>query len=327
VIVENPLSEETKLGFIRNALERGSQRFTEVLNMCKFNKLNYNDTLKRLHDFEQEYHLNMFSKNNTSRGEKRKHVLETTNNTNENNNNKKNNNNSSSMDCWNCGKKGHKAFECKAPKVCGHCGKTGHSIDQCWSNPDNKNSNNSANSSEKVNKKTHKKDSKPKPNNKKKVNIKDAFNKQLINNNIQEEDSDDEANLMMDLECDDDVKNNNNNSNINEINDLTFRNEKCFNNEENDSFLADKEAKWIIDSGATSHMSPYKYEFINFKKNHSHVKLGDNKVITSIGRGDTKYLKNVMYVPTLKYGLISISKLDKDGYRTHFSNKKVIIYI
>jgi hypothetical protein len=88
---------------------------------------------------------------------------------------------------------------------------------------------------------------------------------------------------MMDFECDDDV-NNYNNSNINEINDLFFRNEKCFNNEENDSFLADnKEAKWIIDSGATSNMSPYKYESINFKKNHSHVKLGDNKLITSIG--------------------------------------------
>jgi hypothetical protein len=92
VIVKKPLSKETKLGFIRNALERGSQRFTEVLSMCKFNKLNYNDTLKRLLDFEQEYHLNMFSKS-TSRGEKKNiHILETMNNTNENNNYKKNNN-------------------------------------------------------------------------------------------------------------------------------------------------------------------------------------------------------------------------------------------
>jgi hypothetical protein len=33
-----------------------------------------------------------------------------------------------------------------------------------------------------------------------------------------------------------------------------------------------------------------------------------------------------MYVPTLNYGLISITKLDKDGYRTHFRNKKDIIY-
>ena len=72
--VNNALSEETKLGFVRGALEKGSNRYDSTLTMCKFSRANLTDTLKHLHDFEQERSIKIFAGN--SRGEKRKHVLE-----------------------------------------------------------------------------------------------------------------------------------------------------------------------------------------------------------------------------------------------------------
>ena len=81
----------------------------------------------------------------------------------------------------------------------------------------------------------------------------------------------------------------------------------------------------IIDSGATSHMISDQTQFINFREKPSVVNLaGDNK-ITSRGRGDTKWLKDVLYVPGLKFELISISKLNQDGMRTVFENNKVYV--
>ena len=81
----------------------------------------------------------------------------------------------------------------------------------------------------------------------------------------------------------------------------------------------------IIDSGATSHMISDQTQFINFIEKPSVVNLaGDNK-ITSRGRGDTKWLKDVLYVPGLKFELISISKLNQDGMRTVFENNKVYV--
>jgi hypothetical protein len=79
----------------------------------------------------------------------------------------------------------------------------------------------------------------------------------------------------------------------------------------------------LIDSGATSHMITNYAEFVNFRNEISYLKLGNNSRIVSKGRGDTAYLKNViMYVPSLKYGLISISKLSEDGYEALFTQKK-----
>ena len=52
--VNNALSDETKLGFVRGALEKGSNRYDSTLTMCKFNRSNLIDTLKHLHDYEQE---------------------------------------------------------------------------------------------------------------------------------------------------------------------------------------------------------------------------------------------------------------------------------
>eukprot|EP00435_Cladocopium_sp_Y103_P032713 s2725_g8.t1 len=34
--------------------------------------------------------------------------------------------NDSEKECYNCGKKGHLAKDCRNPPRCNHCGKTGH---------------------------------------------------------------------------------------------------------------------------------------------------------------------------------------------------------
>ena len=36
------------------------------------------------------------------------------------------------VECYNCGKKGHLATDCKGPPKCRHCGKTGHLAKDCW---------------------------------------------------------------------------------------------------------------------------------------------------------------------------------------------------
>jgi hypothetical protein len=41
-------------------------------------------------------------------------------------------------------------------------------------------------------------------------------------------------------------------------------------------------------------MIPNYKEFVNFRKEISYIKLGNNSRIVSKGRGDTEYLKNVI---------------------------------
>jgi len=81
----------------------------------------------------------------------------------------------------------------------------------------------------------------------------------------------------------------------------------------------------IIDSGASSHMISDRSQFINFEENKSIVHLAGDKKLTSRGRGDTKWLKDVLYVPDLKYELISISKLNQCGMKAIFEDNKVYV--
>jgi hypothetical protein len=98
--------------------------------------------------------------------------------------------------------------------------------------------------------------------------------------------------------------------------------EECYQSvliDANDPMLR---SKMIIDYGATSHMIPNYEEFVNFRNEISYIKLGNNSRIVSKGRGDTAYLKNVMYAPSL----ISISKLSEDGYEALFVHTEKCCY-
>ena len=89
---------------------------------------------------------------------------------------------------------------------------------------------------------------------------------------------------------------------------------------------------WIIDSGASRHITGFKFETFS---NHAseEVTIGDNSShpIKGIGScsiqlnyGITLQLKNVLYVPRIKRNLVSISELADQGFRITFQEDRVL---
>ena len=90
---------------------------------------------------------------------------------------------------------------------------------------------------------------------------------------------------------------------------------------------------WIIDSGATAHMSFNKSVFSEFQEmSPFSVGMGDNSSVTAHGRGTTWIsllvnghsvrckLQNVLYVPELSYQLLSVGVMDDMGLETTFGD-------
>ena len=90
---------------------------------------------------------------------------------------------------------------------------------------------------------------------------------------------------------------------------------------------------WIVDSGATCHMSNDKAQFIELRqlKTPQEVKLGDGRSLEAVAEGtvgletllpdgSTKQctLNNVLLVPGLSYSLLSVSKASLAGKKTKF---------
>nr|KYP41064.1 Retrovirus-related Pol polyprotein from transposon TNT 1-94 [Cajanus cajan] len=76
---------------------------------------------------------------------------------------------------------------------------------------------------------------------------------------------------------------------------------------------------WILDSGATDHMTPLPKYFSTYSPCPSNKKIStaDGTLITAAGQGEVQIspsmtLKNVLHVPKLSTNLISIQKLTKD---------------
>ncbi|GKC34074.1 cysteine-rich receptor-like protein kinase 8 [Tanacetum coccineum] len=77
---------------------------------------------------------------------------------------------------------------------------------------------------------------------------------------------------------------------------------------------------WIIDTGASNHMTPFCKDMINAKILETLPKItlpnGDSSKITQIGQVQLKndiLLKDVLCVPTFKFSLLLVSKLTKDN--------------
>jgi len=85
---------------------------------------------------------------------------------------------------------------------------------------------------------------------------------------------------------------------------------------------------WLIDSGASYHMTPHREWFSEYEKyDGGDVFLGDNSVAKIIGRGKVKLLlkdgrvktlPGVLHIPKLARNLISVSKMDDAGVKTLF---------
>jgi len=95
---------------------------------------------------------------------------------------------------------------------------------------------------------------------------------------------------------------------------------------------------WLLDSGATSHMTNSKFIFENFVKEERDICLADKegKKLISQGRGEIPVmiqssekrvrLRNVLYVPEINTNLLSVTKITDHGYSEKFDKHGAIIY-
>ena len=93
---------------------------------------------------------------------------------------------------------------------------------------------------------------------------------------------------------------------------------------------------WIVDSGATTHMCNNGDEFVEFRylkpEESRKVRVGDGYTLDAVGKGKVKVcvkstggrtvrceLRDVLYVPDLRFNLLSVSKVVKGGKSVKFS--------
>lgn len=97
-------------------------------------------------------------------------------------------------------------------------------------------------------------------------------------------------------------------------------------------FLVGKTNGWILDSGATCHISCKREWFIDFDEKHSEsVCVANEHMVKASGRGkilvnflnnsgaSTRVImKNVLYVPSIGSNLISVKQLTNKGFKVQF---------
>ena len=94
---------------------------------------------------------------------------------------------------------------------------------------------------------------------------------------------------------------------------------------------------WLIDSGASKHMTRNKdsVSCLTQKDYSRKVQLGDNYQYPIKGMGEASYklrtknlmkMKEVLYVPSLKKNLLSISALYSEGFRVAFVDGEVLMW-
>lgn len=80
-------------------------------------------------------------------------------------------------------------------------------------------------------------------------------------------------------------------------------------------------SRYIIDGGASRHMTPYANHLKELNYNIvSKVKYGNGQVGQSIGVGNLNnlYLNNVLFVPGVEFGTISVSQLTRNSVAVHY---------
>jgi hypothetical protein len=88
----------------------------------------------------------------------------------------------------------------------------------------------------------------------------------------------------------------------------------------------DVKGTFVLDSGATKHMTPMKALLSNYKEKKGRVKMGNDHFIHSHGEGDCSIFRNVLFVPDLTLTLISVSELCTQNFVVIFSENEVYAY-
>lgn len=107
----------------------------------------------------------------------------------------------------------------------------------------------------------------------------------------------------------------------------------------NIALLADEDESrarnlWILDSGATEHMTSDRRKFSNLRHHASEVEVANSERINVSGVGDISFpiyeeneernitIQNVLYVPKLGGNLLSIGRIEEKGLKVEFADGK-----
>ncbi|CAN0916956.1 Retrovirus-related Pol polyprotein from transposon TNT 1-94, partial [Linum grandiflorum] len=90
------------------------------------------------------------------------------------------------------------------------------------------------------------------------------------------------------------------------------------------------ETSWVVDSGATIHVTSRREFFSSYSPgNYGVVRMGNGNLSKVVGKGDVYLetmdgarllLRDVRHVPDMRLNLISVDKLDCEGYCHIFNN-------
>ena len=88
--------------------------------------------------------------------------------------------------------------------------------------------------------------------------------------------------------------------------------------------VTDAGADWIVDTGATSHMTPHRHWFSSYTPHKRAIRLADEKVVYSVGIGSVRFIPcingrtgrllefhDVLHVPSLRSNLLSVLSLTR----------------
>ncbi|KAE9348098.1 hypothetical protein PF008_g7508 [Phytophthora fragariae] len=109
---------------------------------------------------------------------------------------------------------------------------------------------------------------------------------------------------------------------------------------DDDAFTAvgkSRSARWLIDSGATAHMTPHRNDLFEYKDLDSKIEvtIADGKKIRVVGTGsvrltgiDGKSIKmiNLLYIPGLDRQMLSVSRLAEHGTSVEFQKMSCTIW-
>src|SRR5712672_395309 len=108
------------------------------------------------------------------------------------------------------------------------------------------------------------------------------------------------------------------------------------NNDLNVSLYAARKDAWMIDSGATHHITPHASDFSSYSKIKGTVRLGDKSTVAQEGVGSVTIktsegymimLSNVLHVPMINMRFISVSALEIKGSEIIFTSGAAKILI
>jgi len=95
-------------------------------------------------------------------------------------------------------------------------------------------------------------------------------------------------------------------------------------------YTADAKSRWMMDSGATHHITPCRSDFKDYSLTNGTIRLGDKSTVDQIGVGTVVFkspqgyeitLSNVLHVPAVKTRFLSTRALAQKGASVTFDNR------